>query len=335
MPQEPLCVENLQPFLNILPNRGVTGLASMIMPEAIHRSEYYAMQIRFTSTDTQASFQASIFLVNDLNRWNRNGSKSNLSLLTFKLTFIFFLEYSLQSVLGKLPIDPSGQLNLFGKEIDLKAFDKIEYTLPTSFAPYRPVRVQSFKTGTGDDEAGFGYVLHNSSEEKVTIKILQPIPWMFRPLWHQATRISALNALHLTTAKFDRKSSSFAELVFTVPANSQIRYHIPFEREFLRIDEFPANSERGIDLPAAKLIIGEESFASNVLLYTWPIPDATMPFNIITMSSTVMALFYGAFFNMIFRRFYLRRPEDPPASPVGRIVWNIKQKIRQLKANRK
>lgn len=77
IPQEPLCVENLQPFLDLLPNRGVTGLASMIMPEAIHRSEYYAMQIHFTSTDAQLSFQASIFLVNDVNRWDRYGSKSN------------------------------------------------------------------------------------------------------------------------------------------------------------------------------------------------------------------------------------------------------------------
>lgn len=238
-------------------------------------------------------------------------------------------------MLGKLPIDHSGKLNLFGKEMDLKVFDKIDYALPTSFAPNRPVRVQSFKTGTGDDEAGFGYVLDNGSAQPVTIEILQPIPWMFRPLWHQATRNSALNVIHLKPAKFDRKSSSFAELVFTVPANTQIRYHVPLEREFLRIDEFPANSERGINLPAAKITIGDESFASNVLVYTWPIPDATMPFNVITMSSTVMALFYGAFFNMIFRRFYFRRPEDPPASPVGRIVWNIKQKIQQLKARRK
>lgn len=247
----------------------------------------------------------------------------------------FFLEYSLQSILGKHPIHPIGRLHLFGKEIDLQAFDKIDYSLPELNSPSRPVRVRSFKSGTGDDEAGFGYVIENDSPQAVTVQLLQPIPWMFRPLWHKSSRISALKSLYLTPAKFDRKSSSFAELVFLIPANSQIRCHVPLEREFLRIDEFPANSERGIDFPAAKVTIDSESFASNSLLYTWPIPDATMPFNVITMSSTVMALFYGAFFNMIFRRFYLRRPEDPPASPVGRFLWHLKQKIRQFKASRK
>lgn len=74
--QEALCTENLQSFIDLLPCRDVSGLASMLRPEALHRSEYYSMQVHFHKHLSKISFSASIYLVNDLNRWNRQGSKS-------------------------------------------------------------------------------------------------------------------------------------------------------------------------------------------------------------------------------------------------------------------
>jgi phosphatidylinositol glycan class T len=72
--QESLCTENLQPFIDLLPCRDVSGLASMIRTEVLHKNEYYSMQIHFKKSKNNVILQAKIYLVNDLNRWSRQGS---------------------------------------------------------------------------------------------------------------------------------------------------------------------------------------------------------------------------------------------------------------------
>ena len=97
----------------------------------------------------------------------------------------------------------------------------------------------------------------------------------------------------------NRKRNLLLQSKWIIPAQSRIQIYFPFEREFLRIDEFPANSERGIELPGALIFYHDSdgqvssSHTTNTLLFTWPIPDGTMPFNVITMTSTLSALFTG------------------------------------------
>ncbi len=229
-----------------------------------------------------------------------------------------------------MPSGHCGQanINLFGQLYELEGIEKVKLSIPSYTSDKRPVRVLLFKSGVGDESGGFGVIIDNDQPEDALVDVLLQIPWMFRPIWHEAIGFAALITFKLTPAKFDRKSRSFAELQFKVPAKASIIFHVPFEREYLRIDEFPVNSERGIDFPAAKVQVNglaHGSFSTNGLLFTWPISDGTMPFNVITMSATVVALFHGALFNMLFRRFYLLRPEDPPASPLLKLVWKLKQ----------
>lgn len=60
---------------------------------------------------------------------------------------------------------------------------------------------------------------------------------------------------------------------------------------------------------------------SNTLLLTVPTPDFTMPFNVIMLTSLAMTFFYGYFFNLSFRRFYLHDPTKP-RNLLGRLkLW--------------
>lgn len=238
------------------------------------------------------------------------------------------------NLLGKLPdgLCKQPSVNLFSQTCSLEGIEKSTISLPKFTASKRPVRVLLFKSGVGDETAGFGVRIENDLPFEVEVDVLLQIPWMFRPIWHESANFASLKAFKLTPAKFDRKSSTFAELQFKIGSQSSIIFHVPFEREFLRSDDFPAKYERGIDFPAAKIDISgphQDKFSSNGLLFTWPLPDGTMPFNVITMSATVIALFHGALFNMLTRRFYLRRPEDPPASPLLKFIWKLKQLIRK------
>lgn len=209
-----------------------------------------------------------------------------------------------------------------------------------SLNPRQPVHVFRFKTGRGDDTAAFGLSIENDGETETIVTVVESIPWPFKLFLHEVTVFlndkpvpagSVIEEMEISPA-ITRKRDYLMQSRWRVPARSRTQILIPIERAFMRVDEFPAGSERGIELPGALVSVQIDSMqytlTTNTLLFTWPFPDATMPFNAITMSATVMALFYGAFFNMVFRRYYVKRPEDPPASPLARFIWSFRQKMR-------
>lgn len=240
--------------------------------------------------------------------------------------------------MGKTSDGTCGQctVDAFGNIVRLEDAERQPISLPSKIPPPRPVRAFLVKSGFGDLDAGLLMKIDNDLDAEAKVNVLLRIPWMFRPVWHAARGYDALKSFKLTPAKFDRRSSAFVEIEFAVPSKSAVVFQVPLEREFLRIDEFPENSERGIDFPPARIEVeGVESesasgkFSTNGLVFTWPIPDNTMPFNVITMSATAVALFYGAMFNMICRRFYLRHPDDAPSSPLLKLLWKLKRWLRK------
>lgn len=68
------------------------------------------------------------------------------------------------------------------------------------------------------------------------------------------------------------------------------------------------------------------------MLLKLPSPDFTMPFNVIMLTCMAMTFFYGFFFNLIFRRFYLNDP-NRPRKLLGRIgLWVETKVISPLRA---
>lgn len=51
-----------------------------------------------------------------------------------------------------------------------------------------------------------------------------------------------------------------------------------------------------------------------------------MPFNVIMLTCMAMTFFYGFFFNMVFRRFYLHDPNSPRKLPARIVLW-VKTKL--------
>lgn len=78
--------------------------------------------------------------------------------------------------------------------------------------------------------------------------------------------------------------------------------------------------------------------ATPTVLVVIPTPDFTMPYNVIMLTSTLIALAYGITFNLMFRRFYLVDQESK-GSPLKRgvrfiasllpgLLSRIRQKLR-------
>lgn len=109
-------------------------------------------------------------------------------------------------------------------------------------------------------------------------------------------------------------------------------------KTFLRYTEHPPDAQRGWDLPPAVLIpfdFGEDAIQNrtstsgtsgkytslarprriytSVLLVDLATPDFSMPYNVIIMSCTLIALIFGSVFNLLTRKFVLVRLDGSAA----------------------
>lgn len=91
-------------------------------------------------------------------------------------------------------------------------------------------------------------------------------------------------------------------------------------KAFLRYTEHQPDAQRGWDLPPAVLVpfafgSGNESTGERrprriytpAMLVDVATPDFSMPYNVIIMSSTLIALIFGSVFNLLTRKFTLVR----------------------------
>ena len=112
-------------------------------------------------------------------------------------------------------------------------------------------------------------------------------------------------------------------------------------KPFLRYTEHQPDAQRGWDLPPAVLVPFAFAFGEGqnnttpetssgpqtqarrprriytpIMLVDLATPDFSMPYNVIIMSCTLIALIFGSVFNLLTRRFVIVRV-DPTSEPVA------------------
>lgn len=119
----------------------------------------------------------------------------------------------------------------------------------------------------------------------------------------------------------DRRRGTQLELLLSVPAASTIVLTYDFDKAILRYTEYPPDANRGFDIAPAVIRVlpggtanpnsnnTDDTFSASIYLRTTslllplPTPDFSMPYNVIILTSTVMALAFGGIFNFLVRRF--------------------------------
>jgi phosphatidylinositol glycan class T len=106
----------------------------------------------------------------------------------------------------------------------------------------------------------------------------------------------------------DRERGTQLEIALSVPAASTVTLTYDFEKAILRYTEYPPDANRGFNVAPAviRILNGENSapvyIRSTSLLLPLPTPDFSMPYNVIILTSTVIALAFGTVFNILVRR---------------------------------
>lgn len=187
--------------------------------------------------------------------------------------------------------------------------------LPTPLLAARQIN------GHGQERGSTQAILTNPSPtDTLEIIYLESLPWFMKPYLHtlratvSTSTASPIRETHYRPA-LDRQRGTHLELRLTIPPQSTLTLSYDFEKAILRYTEYPPDANRGFDVAPAVIRVLPNSGDSNSdsakgiyvrttsLLLPLPTPDFSMPYNVIILTSTVMALGFGNIFNLLVRRF--------------------------------
>ncbi|KAH3766659.1 GPI transamidase GPI16 [Pelomyxa schiedti] len=198
-----------------------------------------------------------------------------------------------------------------------------------------PVTAHQYLTGHGDERGGIVLNLQNhEGMQSSSIDVLQIFPFFVRPyissltlkLDDQQLDYGAFNWFNMSLG--NGEEPSIFEWGVTLPPKAELTVSIQFEKVFLHIDKHPPDAHRGWDLPStvvsAHVASAGNSYANvrydgwhpSISLYTTfpatlyteqlsvtlPLPDFSMPYNVCTLTGTVIALFFGSTITLLARR---------------------------------
>lgn len=200
-------------------------------------------------------------------------------------------------------VDPDSEF-----ELVLPSQDHIEQ-VPLEQPPLYAER--SF-IGHGQERGGVQAILTNPSlTNAVDFVYMESLPWFMKLYLHTLkakitsgndTEEKVIQEMYYRPA-LDRKRGTQLEIHLRIPANSTTILTYDFEKAILRYTEYPPDANRGFDVAPAVITIGNVSIRTTSLLLPLPTPDFSMPYNVIILTSTVMALAFGTIFNRLVRRF--------------------------------
>ncbi|KAG2414350.1 hypothetical protein HFD88_003541 [Aspergillus terreus] len=207
------------------------------------------------------------------------------------------------------------------------------------------LRAERTIVGHGQERGGMRIIFENPSDSNPADFIyFESLPWFLRPFVHtlQAT-ITGKDGIHqqVPASRFiketyyrpavDRERGTQLELALSIPAASTVTLTYDFEKAVLRYTEYPPDANRGFNVaPAVIKIRGDDQdtpiyIRTTSLLLPLPTPDFSMPYNVIILTSTVIALAFGSIFNLLVRRFVTVEEAEAVAAQTlkGRILGKI------------
>ncbi|PON58898.1 GPI transamidase component PIG-T [Parasponia andersonii] len=356
------CTENLTPWLKLLPCRDKDGIAALVDRPSIYKGFYHSQRLHLTSTgfdsdgvDSGIILEQTLTLV--LQPPEKRAiitSQETKSQPSWFLTSIFGREVNGRCVLAKsshvyLQLDQGlvAELDNLRKENEMLVADFIvekysdsqpfdlglTWKLPVVWSCQQaPLHASRFLMGSGNERCS---LMNNLKVSDVVEKI------------------------HVSPSE-DKVAPGLMEMILKFPCGTKSAVvTLEFDKGFLHIDEYPPDVNQGFDIPSAVIsypdfqasiqfledksletlpILAKLQEKSSVLSYTEVLlvplttPDFSMPYNVITITCTVFALYFGSLLNVLRRRVaeeerFLKSKDATKGSPVLQFLSKLSAKL--------
>lgn len=245
------------------------------------------------------------------------------------------------------------KLTEVNKMMNIAIVNKKQKTIPIVSPP--PLYAKRFLQGTGKERGKIVNQITNSHWGSLNLVIMENIPW-FVPIYLHTLKLKVGNReIKPTAFKYvpgqQRKRGYHLEVAAVIPARSTLEMSIDFDYIFLKWQEYPPDAHHGhyigsavisTQLPMAlnyssipiDASLFEESFNATrqsyflrihteALLINLPTPDFSMPYNVICLACTVVALAFGPLHNMTTKRLLLQKKNDAKKS----LLTRLKEKL--------
>ena len=218
--------------------------------------------------------------------------------------------------------------------------------------------------------------IRNNAAKPQRIVFLDVLPWYLRCYLHTLSlkndkvRGGVLRPLvtDFRPGK-DRDRPYMLELIVELPARSETRISLEFEKSLLKWLEYPPDANRGFDVGSAVIsavLPGRRNFTglgrrhstfaeameaddlgvdndeaefdafyqlhTERLLVNLPTPDFSMPYNVICLACTVVALAFGPLHNITTKNLQVVSPGAEEKGYLGKAVDKIKSFLRGINA---
>ncbi|XP_052170297.1 GPI transamidase component GPI16 isoform X2 [Diospyros lotus] len=178
----------------------------------------------------------------------------------------------------------------------------------------------------------------NGGSCNLQVNVFQIVPWYVKVYYHTLrvyfdekpqSVADVIEKMRVSPSE-DKVSPGVMEMVLKLPCGTKsAALTLDFDKGFLHIDEYPPDANQGFDIPSAVVSFPDFQASMNfledaslgkspmlsklkerspvlsyteVLLVPLTTPDFSMPYNVITITCTVFALYFGSLLNVIRRR---------------------------------
>ncbi|KAG0142502.1 hypothetical protein CROQUDRAFT_50207 [Cronartium quercuum f. sp. fusiforme G11] len=349
LPLEQPCTENLTPVLRLLPCKGHAGLAMLANPHRLLEGNWQSIGVNLRRGKEIGNPGLELELVIEavLDPVRRDRSSGGPGKRDWSLQSVFERSVSRACPIARssriiVVDDPIGVLEPRAESDGLPingqhTFDLMRAVLPLDISmswpsephiiypsQYTPslVSIERFWSGAGQAHGVLGVEVTNNAKEAVEAVYIEQLPWWITVYVHtlstlvdEVERDDIVIKKVITPARARLRPLSLS-LTLRLPAQSRTRLTFDYEKSLLLYTEYASDANRGFDLPPAALLLPSPSSGPPIRLWTsaaliyLATPDFSMPYNVIIVTSTLMALFFGSVFNLLVREFkYVKLPE--------------------------
>lgn len=248
-------------------------------------------------------------------------------------------------------IHNNGEMINIGAKYDSKYSNNMTVIIPP------PIYFNRYVLGYGKEFGGIVTELVNNYMTAIDVVLLENAPWWL-PIQLSSLRVNGEANNKLVIAQYfspgrSRQKPYHLELLIKLPPRSTTTVTIDFEFVFLKWQEYPPDANHGFyigsalitaNLPTAKqyssLPISGSTFDSiinaskpwypavfrtNGAMVSLPTPDFSMPYNVICLACTVVALAFGPLHNICTKELILK-PVGTPVSLTQKLMNLLKRK---------